>query len=101
VCGAAQTIESILAKHGWKIYTAFIERLNLDFRQHVASIGRRVNTLCKHEVGLRQQLAVFHVYHNFVLPHASLRLPLPELEMLTETGLIKRWQRGWRIGSGV
>jgi hypothetical protein len=101
VFGAAQTIESILAKHGWKINTAFIERLNLDFRQHVASIGRRVNTLCKHEVGLRQQLAVFHVYHNFVLPHASLRLPLPELEMLTETGLIKRWQRGWRIGSGV
>ena len=39
----------------------------------------RVNTLCKHEAGLRQQLALFHTYHNFVLPHASLRLPLPEL----------------------
>ena len=31
--------------------------------------------------GLRQQLALFHVYHNFVLPHASLRLPLPERAM--------------------
>jgi IS1 family transposase/transposase-like protein len=92
IFGTAQTIESILAKRGWKINTAFIERLNLDFRQHVAAIGRRVNTLCKHEAGLRQQLAIFHVYHNFVLPHASLRLPLPEIETIPETGAIKRWQ---------
>jgi IS1 family transposase/transposase-like protein len=58
--GAAEMIESILAKRGWKIHTSFIERLNLDFRQHVAAIGRRVNPLCKHEVGWRQQLAIFH-----------------------------------------
>lgn len=86
IFGAAQTIESLLAKYGWKINTSFIERLNLDFRQHVAAIGRRVNTLCKHEAGLRQQLTIFHVYHNFVLPHASLRLPLPEMDA------IRRWQ---------
>jgi hypothetical protein len=92
VFGAAETIESILAKGGWTINTSFIERLNLDFRQHVAAIGRRVNTLCKHEAGLRQQLALFQVYHNFVLPHASLRLPLPELAAIAETGAIKRWQ---------
>src|SRR5262249_39521294 len=78
VFGARETIESILAKRGWKINTALIERLNLEFRQHVAAIGRRVNTLCKHEAGLRQQLAIFHTYHNFVLPHASLRLPLSD-----------------------
>src|SRR5919106_6947968 len=47
IFGAAQTIESILAKRGWKINSAFVERLNLDFRQHVAAIGRRANTLCK------------------------------------------------------
>ncbi len=93
VFGARETIESILAKRGWKINTSFIERLPLDFRQHVAAIGRRVNTLCKHEAGLRQQLAVFQAYHNFCLPHASLRLPLPELEMLTEPGSIKRWRQ--------
>jgi hypothetical protein len=90
--GAAQTIESILAKRGWKINTSFVERLNLDFRQHVAAIGRRVNTLCKHEAGLRQQLALFHTYHNFVLPHASLRLPLPEFDATGATGSSKRWQ---------
>jgi IS1 family transposase/transposase-like protein len=92
VFGARETIESILAKRGWTINTALIERLNLEFRQHVAAIGRRVNTLCKHEAGLRQQLAIFHTYHNFVLPHASLRLPLPEFETIPETGAIKRWQ---------
>ena len=41
---------------------------------------------------LRQQLALFQTYHNFVLPHASLRLPLPELDTICETGSIKRWQ---------
>ena len=92
IFGAAETIESILAKRGWKINTAFAERLNLDVRQPVAAIGRRVNTLCKHEAGLRQQLALFQTYHNFVLPHASLRLLLPELELIPESGAIKRWQ---------
>jgi IS1 family transposase len=91
VFGAAQTIEAILAKRGWKINTSFVERLNLDFRQHVAAIGRRVNTLCKHEAGLRQQLALFRTYHNCVLPHASLRLPLSEA--IYGTGAVKRWQQ--------
>ena len=92
IFGPVATITSILAKRGWKINTAFAERLNLDFRQHVAAIGRRVNTLCKHEAGLRQQLVLFHTYHNFILPHASLCLPLPELEAVPGTGAIKRWQ---------
>jgi hypothetical protein len=47
VCGAAEIIESILVKRSWKINTSFVERLNLEFRQHMAAIGRRVNTLCK------------------------------------------------------
>jgi len=50
-----------------------VERLNLDLRQHVAAVERWVNTLCKHTAGLRQQLTLFQVYHNLVLPHASLR----------------------------
>jgi IS1 family transposase len=91
VFGVRETIESRLAKRGWKINTAFIERLNLDFRQHVAAIGRRVNTLCKHEAGLRHQLTLFQTYHNFVLPHASLRLPLPQVTQ--ETAPVKRWQQ--------
>jgi IS1 family transposase len=91
VFGTREAIEQILAPRGWKINTAFAERLNLDLRQHVAAIGRRVNTLCKHEAGLRQQLALFHPYHNFVLPHASLRLPLSDA--IHGTGSVKRWQQ--------
>src|SRR6266516_3532224 len=75
VFGALEAVEQVLAVCGWQINTAFIERVNLSMRQHVAAVGRRVNTLCKGEDGLRQQLALYHVYHNFCLPHASVRHP--------------------------
>ena len=90
--GTREAIERILAKRGWKINTSFIERLNLDIRQHVAATGRRVNTRCKHEAGLRHQLTLFQTYHNFVLPHASLRMPLPAARH--GAGTVTRWQQG-------
>jgi hypothetical protein len=34
----------VLAPLGWQINTSFVERLNLDLGQHVAAVGRRVNT---------------------------------------------------------
>ena len=79
VFGTQLAIEQVLAACGWTINTAFVERLNLDIRQRVAAIGRRVNTLCQGEAGLRDQLALFQVYHNFVVPHPSLppRVLLP------------------------
>ena len=49
-------------------------------------------TFCKGEGGLHQQLALYHVYYNFCLPHASLRLPLPQSELTHGTGSAKRWQ---------
>src|SRR6266849_3637117 len=73
VFGTLAAVQQVLAAHGWQINTAFVERVNLSIRQHVATVGRRVNTLCKHEAGLRQQLMLYQGYHNFVLPHASLR----------------------------
>jgi IS1 family transposase/transposase-like protein len=76
VFGTLETVNAVLAPLGCQINTAFVERLNLDIRQHVAAVGRRASTLCKHEAGVRQQLALYHVYHNFCLPHASLRQPL-------------------------
>ena len=69
-----------------------MERLNLTIRQHVAAVGRRVSTLCKGEDGLRQQLAVFHCYYNFCLPHASIRQPLPQPEPTNGTGSAKLWR---------
>ena len=76
VFGTLEAVEHVLAACGWKINTSFIERLNLDIRQRVAAVGRRVNTLCQGEAGLQHQLALFHVYYNFVLAHGSLRQPL-------------------------
>src|SRR6266853_4249022 len=46
VFGTRLAIEQVLATCGWTINTSFVERLNLDIRQRVAAIGRRVNTLC-------------------------------------------------------
>jgi hypothetical protein len=78
VCGTLEAVNQVLSPLGWQINTAFVERLNLTLRQHVAAVGRRVSTLCKGEDGLRRQLALYQVYYNFCLPHASLRLPLPQ-----------------------
>jgi IS1 family transposase len=90
VFGTLEAVQQVLAACGWQINTAFIERLNLSMRQHVAAVGRRVSTLCKGEEGLRQQLALYHTYYNFCLPHTSLRLPLPQPE--ATHGTAKRWQ---------
>jgi hypothetical protein len=92
VFGTRLAIEQVLARCGWTINTAFVERLNLDLRQRVAAIGRRVNTLCQGEAGLRDQLVLFQVYHNFVLPHASLRQPLPAPAGTNGRGAAKRWR---------
>ena len=65
IFGTLVAIEQVLSTYGWRINTAFVERLNLDIRQRVAAVGRRVNTLCKSEDGLQQQLVLFQSYHNF------------------------------------
>jgi IS1 family transposase len=80
VFGSLEAVNHVLAPLGWHINTAFVERLNLTIRQHVAAVGRRVSTLCKGEDGLRQQVAVFHCYYNFCLPHASVRRLLSQPE---------------------
>jgi hypothetical protein len=64
VFGTLDAIKHVLASQGWQINTAFVERLNLSLRQHGAAVGRRVTTLCKHEAGLRQQLALYQAYYN-------------------------------------
>jgi len=92
VFGTLEAVEHVLATCGWQIQTAFIERLNLSIRQHVAAVGRRVATVCKGENGLRQQLTLYHVYYNFCLPHASLRIPLVLPEPTHGPGSAKRWQ---------
>jgi IS1 family transposase len=92
VFGTTSAVDRVLSACGWQINTSFVERINLSLRQRVAAIGRRATTLCKGEVGLCQQLSLFQVYHNFVLPHASLRQPLPQSEPTNGTGSARKWR---------
>jgi IS1 family transposase/transposase-like protein len=92
VFGTLAAVKQVLAAQSWQINTAFIERVNLSIRQHVAAVGRRVTPLGKGEVGLRQQLALYQLDYNFCLPHASLRLPLPQPEPTNGRGSAKRWR---------
>jgi IS1 family transposase len=62
VFGTRLAIEQVLTACGWRINTAFVERLNLDIRQRVAAAGRRVNTLCQGKDSIQHQLVLFQVY---------------------------------------
>ena len=92
VFGTMERVKQVLAACGWQINTAFVERINLSLRQHVAAIGRRTTTLCKGEDGLQHQLVLFQTYHNFVLPHASLRQALLLPEATNGNGSARLWR---------
>jgi hypothetical protein len=92
VFGTQAAVEQGLAACGWHINTAFVERLNLSLRQRVAAIGRRSATPCKSKDGLCQQLVLFQVYHNFVLPHTSLRQALAEPVPTNGHGSAQLWR---------
>jgi hypothetical protein len=92
VIGAQAAVGQVLKAYGWVINTSIVERLNLSLRQRVAPIRRRSATSCKGEEGLSHPLILFQVYHNFVLPHATLRLPLAEPLATNGNGSAKLWQ---------
>jgi len=91
VFGTLASVNQVLVATGWQINTAFIERVNLTIRQHVTAVGRRVITLCKSAEGVHHQLALYHTYYNFCLPHAALRVPLPRPLPTNGTGSAKQW----------
>jgi IS1 family transposase len=41
VFGMIEAVKQVLSTCGWQINTAFVERINLTLRQHVAAVGRR------------------------------------------------------------
>jgi IS1 family transposase len=92
VIGTQAAVDEVLRAWGWVINTAFVERLNLSLRQRVAAIRRRSATSCKGEEGLSHPLVLFQVYHNFVLPHASLRQRLPLPEATNGSGSARLWR---------
>ena len=92
VFGTIEAVTQVLSPLGWQINTSLVERFNLSLRQHVAAIGRRTSTLGKGEAGLQQPLALYHVYDNFGLPHASLRQVLAEPTPTNGSGSVTVWR---------
>lgn len=62
------------------IQTAFIERVNLTFRQCVSRLSRRTWAYAQTEHHLLMHCEWFRAYYHFVRPHESLREPLPGLK---------------------
>jgi len=92
VYGSVAAVKAALARLGWKINTAFIERWNRTLRQHVAALGRRAAGLAKTKKGLRLQTMISWAYYNFCLPHTTLRALLPEPVPTKGNGSPKLWQ---------
>jgi hypothetical protein len=92
--GPLDRVTAVLAACGWQIKTAFVERLTLTIRQHVAAVGRRVRPRCKSEDGVRQPLGLSSVSSHCCLPHASLRQALPQSVPSKGTGSATQWRPG-------
>jgi IS1 family transposase len=95
IYGSLEAIQAAINRTGVGniVNTAFIERLNLSIRQHVAALARKVLSLASSETGLRDQLSLSRAYYNFCLSHSALRLPLPEPIPTKGNGSPKKWQQ--------
>jgi IS1 family transposase len=93
IFGGREQLKAKLEQWGWKINTAFVERLNLTIRHHIAALGRRVLRRAQAPLGLEQQASLFLVYYNFCMGHASLRLALVEHQTTRGKGSLKKWQQ--------
>src|SRR5262245_1066426 len=80
----------LLAPLGWRINTAFIERINLTLRHPVAAVSRRVRSVANSPGGLRDQLHLYQTY--YCLPHVNLRGPLAHPLLTNGTGSARRWR---------
>ncbi len=93
IFGTSERVKAVLAAHGWQINTAFIERLNLSLRGHLAALTRRTISLAKTEAGLVRQAHLGQAYYNFCLPHSALRIGLPQPLPTRGTGSPKKWRK--------
>ena len=62
------------------IQTAFVERVNLTFRQSVAALSCRTWAYAQTEQHLRLHCEWFRLYYHFIRAHESLALEIPGLK---------------------
>jgi hypothetical protein len=79
--GKRAVLYNILERVGLRrlIQTAFIERVNLTFRQGVAALSRKTWAYAQSEQHLLLHCEWFRAYYHFVRPHESLWIPVPGL----------------------
>jgi IS1 family transposase len=79
--GKRSELFDILVANGFQrvIQTAFIERVNLTFRQCIAPLARRTWSLVS-EQQLLYHTEWFRLYYHLARPHESLREPIPGLK---------------------
>ena len=78
--GKLSDLFDVLEANGFRrvIQTAYIERVNLTFRQGIAALGRQTWSLVS-EHQLLYHAEWFRLYYHLVRPHESLREPVPGL----------------------
>jgi transposase-like protein len=74
VDGAPARVETLRRRSqgGGMINTAYIERLNATFREHLAPLARRCRALARHTRTLHEGMFLVGTVYNFCTPHASL-----------------------------
>ena len=82
VWGKRQQLYARLREVGLRplIQTAFVERVNLTFRQSVAALSRRTWSYAQSERHLLLHCEWFRLYYHLVRPHESLALEVPGLQ---------------------
>jgi len=94
IFGEAQQIEALLAASATSttINTSFVERDNLNWREHNRRLTRKTIAFSKELPWLEKQLWLCLAYYHFCLPHQSLRQRLPTPEPTRGSGTPRRWQ---------
>jgi hypothetical protein len=75
VCGTPAAVTAAVAatRGGTVVNTAYIERLNATYRQHLVPLVRRGRALARTEVALTTGMYLVGCAYNFCWVHASLR----------------------------
>ncbi len=86
VQGKQELVERLIQRTQGRggINTAYIERLNGTFRQHLAALARRTRHLARKAATLKAGMFVFGCIYNFCSDHASLRISLAKGEHGTQ-----------------
>lgn len=78
LCGTRRELRKELRQRGFSglIQTAYVERVNLTFRQGISALSRRTWAYAQSVDSLRLHAEWFRLYYHMVRPHESLKVRL-------------------------